>query len=143
MSRGIAGSIARGQNCRRVGFEQVAPESGDAECADHDTPDREEEPAGVGKKRIGYHDWKNLRCARRLANTPRACYDGLLVPRRSLLLRRSWRLLVHALLDPGLVIGFHLLELGFLVRGQQLIELVVDARLLHGKSGLDLRFLRG
>ena len=64
-------------------------------------------------------------------------------PGRCLLLRRSRRLLVHAPLHAGFMIRFHLLELSFLVRGQQLIELVVHARMLHSKGGLDLRFLGG
>ena len=41
------------------------------------------------------------------------------------------------------MIGFHFLQLSLLVRRQDLVHLVVDARLLHGEFSFDLGLLRG
>ena len=47
------------------------------------------------------------------------------------------------LLHASLVIRFHLLDLRLLIGGQQLVELVMNARLGHGELRLDLRLLCG
>lgn len=65
------------------------------------------------------------------------CENALSVPVREfqanlLLVRRSRRRLVHALLHARLMLGFQLLQLGLLIRRQQLVQLVVNASLLHG-----------
>ena len=51
--------------------------------------------------------------------------------------------MIHVLLHARFVTGLHLPKLGFLVRGQQLVHLVVDASLLHRDGGLNLSLLRG
>ena len=57
------------------------------------------------------------------------------------LLLRGRRRLVHVALHAGFVLGYHLLGLGLLVRGQQLEQLVVNLGLRHRQLGFDLSFL--
>src|SRR5947209_12230474 len=69
----------------------------------------------------------------------RAC-SGSLTP-QLVLCWRSSRLFVVAiqvLLHASFVVSFHLLHLGLLVRGQQLVELVVNAGFLDRELRLDL-----
>jgi hypothetical protein len=54
------------------------------------------------------------------------------------LLFRSWRRFMHVLLHVGFVVGLHLLHFRLLVRREQLVHLVVNARLGYGQFGLDL-----
>jgi len=139
------GSTPHGRICGFRG-EQVATEGCDANGGYCNAPDREEKPAGIGKKGIAHHDSRSsgARGHRKAASRRR---DELSVLSRELrdglLLRGSRSFLVHALLHARFVIGFHLLELGFLVLGQQLVKLIVGASLLYSKSGLNLCLLRG
>lgn len=60
-----------------------------------------------------------------------------------LLLGRGWGGFLHVFLHAGFVVRLHLLQFGLLVRGQQLVHLVVNAGVSDRQFSLDLRFLRG
>src|SRR5208282_1489012 len=65
-------------------------------------------------------------------------------PAVGLLTRRCFRvssLILHSLLEPLFPLGNELSQLGFLIRGQNLVRLVSDARVLHFKLRMNLRSL--
>ncbi len=130
---GSGAGVARGLGPRRwirVGppREQVAAEGCDADGDDHRAPGGEEEPSGIGEKRITQShgiDPSSIFCFQREASQ-----SGLAPGNKKLsefpnaefylfrlLLRRSRRSVVHVVLHAGFVVGFHLLRLGLLVRG--------------------------
>ena len=165
----VGGSGAMGGIAARPPGEQVAAESGDADGYDDGAPRGKEEPCGIGEKRVTEgHDGRSITrllylsvfCvgvllpARGGPESPRAGQfkNSLLSPlvidneeshfpcHRALLLRGRRRL-VHVALHTGFVLGYHLLGLGLLVRGQQLEQLVVNLGLRHRQLGFDLSFL--
>lgn len=66
---------------------------------------------------------------------------------RKLLLGRGWRnvlrVLLHVLLHASLMVCLHLFQLRLLIGSEQLIHLVVNARVRYGEFSLDLGFLVG
>jgi hypothetical protein len=95
--------------------------------------------AGQSNLAPDYQNYVTIRFLRRVArlsinHSSNQSFFNLLFCRRSL---------VHMLLHASFVIGFHLLDLRLLIGSQQLVELVMNARLGHGELRLDLRLLCG
>jgi hypothetical protein len=129
---------------RGFGWKQVTAESHHTKAGKCQSPGGEKDRTGVKQKRIDHR--KSSGGARR--REPRAVRSDSLSQaerstRKRLLLGSSRGCLIHVLLHACLVLCLHLLQLRLLVGREQLIELVVNARLGYGQLSLDLGLLSG